>query len=208
MNLTIEQNKKLVEEFPFLKPCNIWTGKAIDNYNYEYINGIGDLPKGWERLFLLFCKYLKKELVSYNYLEEFKFSQIKEKYGSMRLYNNGYPKESKISELEYIFEHLSTYVCEDCGNIAKYTTPGWITQLCQKCFFDSYSIKMDEKDKFKKHRKNFVVTIKGWENNTSYVKKYNSKPYWEEYLKCRKMSKEEFLNYILEENKYGEEINR
>ena len=205
MELTVEQNKRLVKAFPFLKPCNVWTGKPIEDYDYTYINGVGDVPRGWERLFLLFCKHLKTELIKHNYLKEFMFTQIKEKYGSMRLYNNGYPIDSRVSELDYIFENLSTYICEDCGDVAKYITPGWITQLCPKCFFNSYTINMDEKDKFKKSRKNFTVIIRGWDKGQYYTKKYNCKPYWEEYLKTRKMKDEEFISYILGDEEIEEE---
>ena len=34
----------------------MWTGLPIKDWDYTYINGVGDLPEGWERLFLLFCK--------------------------------------------------------------------------------------------------------------------------------------------------------
>ena len=59
MELTVEQNKKLVEKFPYLIPTNIWTGEVVDNYDYSYNEGECDLPIGWHRLFLLYCKNIR-----------------------------------------------------------------------------------------------------------------------------------------------------
>lgn len=199
MNLTVEQNKLLVENYPFLQPRSVWTDEIPDDYAFEYINGVGDVPRGWERLFLLFAKHLKIELDKYHYTDKFRFTQIKEKYGSLRLYNSGYPKDSNVSELEYIFEHLSTYVCEDCGRIAKYETPGWITELCDSCFKTSYqSLYLEQRSKYKLRRKNYTVKVSGWTKELGhYTKRYDCRPYWDEYLRCRKMTDDEFINYLL-----------
>lgn len=185
----------------------MWTGLPIEDWDYTYINGIGDLPNGWERLFLLFCKNLRVELEKFNYVDKFSFSQIKEKYGSMRLYNNGYPKDSKVAELDYIYEHLSTYICEDCGKPAKCQTEGWIGEYCEDCFnkFNKTS-QRENLEKYKLKRRTFTIKVKGWSNGEYYTKNYYSKPYWEEYLKCLKMSDEEFLNYICPQESEKEEI--
>ena len=178
----------------------MWNGLPIKDWDYTYINGVGDLPVGWERLFLLFCKNLRVELEKYSFIDKFSFSQVKEKYGSMRCYNNGYPIDSKVSELDYIYEHLSTYICEYCGKPAKYQTPGWIMEECENCYKEHYlSQYAEDKSKYKIKRKNFIITIQGWSDGKHYTKKYNSKPYWEEYLKCRRMSDSEFVDYILED---------
>lgn len=203
MNLTLDQNKQLIKEFPFLRPCNVWTGELYDDYNYSYINGIGDLPRGWDRLFLLYCKYLKIELNKYDYITKFRFLQIKEKYGSMRLYNNGYPRDSKVSELDYIFEHLSTYICEDCGKVATYETPGWITVLCEGCYKNSYqSIYIEDPTQNKIGRKSYFVRVRGYNKDLGYYKmKYDCRPYWKEYLALMKLNDDEFIKFIMETSK-------
>ena len=206
MELTIEQNKKLIKKFPFLQPRSVWTDKIDEEYDYSYINGLGDLPNGWERLFLLFCKHLKEELDKFDFTNKFRFSQIKEKYGSMRLYNNGYPRDSRVSELGYIFEHLSTYICEYCGEPAKYETPGWITEECESCYKEHYLTQYQEnKNKYRLSRKNFYVKIIGYENGKKYTKKYDCHSYWKEYLKTRKLKDEEFISYILGDEEIKEE---
>lgn len=206
MELTVEQIKKLAKKYPYLRPTSVWTGLPIEDWDYTYINGVGDLPKGWERLFLLFCKNIKPELEKFNYVGKFSFSQIKEKYGSMRLYNNGYPKDSKISEFDCIYEHLSTYICEYCGEPAKYETPGWITVLCEDCYKKHYSTQYQEdKNKHRLSRKHYYVKIMGFKEGEKYTEKYDCREYWEEYLKTRKMKDEEFLSYILGDEEIEEE---
>ena len=36
METTKEQNKKLIERYPFLMPRNRWTGKVPEDYDYSY----------------------------------------------------------------------------------------------------------------------------------------------------------------------------
>jgi hypothetical protein len=44
------------------------------------------------------CEELKQELIKFNYLDNYEITQIKEKYGSLRWYDNGNP----IGKLELI----------------------------------------------------------------------------------------------------------
>ena len=193
LNLSKEENKLLVEYFPFLQPRNVWTDKILEDYDYDYILGVGDLPYGWERLFLLYCKHLKVELDKFNFTDKFRFSQIKEKYGDMRLYNNGYPKDSKCSDLEYIYSHLSTYVCQECGKPAKYESRGWIAQECEEHKSDN-SIK-------KGNRKYCVKLICYRAASGREERVIPCKNYWDEYIKCLKMTKEKFLQYIMTDDR-------
>lgn len=190
LNLTKEENKMLIEYFPFLQPRNVWTDKIFEDYDYDYILGVGDLPYGWERLFLLYCKHLKIELDKFTFTDKFRFSQIKEKYGDMRLYNNGYPKDSKCFDLESIYSHLSTYICQECGKPAKYESIGWIAQECEE---------HKSKNSAKKSNRSYKVIITSFDpnQNRKYERKIPCKTYWDEYIKCLKMSKENFLKYIM-----------
>lgn len=191
LNLSKEENKRLIEYFPFLQPRNVWTDKILEDYDYDYILGVGDLPYGWERLFLLYCKHLKVELDKFNFTDKFRFSQIKEKYGDMRLYNNGYPKDSKCSDLEYIYSHLSTYVCQECGKPAKYESRGWIAQECEEHKSDN---------SVKKNRRSYTVRLIHFHISSGKEEiKIPCKQYWDEYIKCLKMNKEKFLKYVISE---------
>lgn len=55
-----------------------------------------------------------------------RFTQIKEKYGGLRLYG--------ASSLEEPLEKLSYNTCEKCGSTQNIgTTQGWIKTLCKEC---------------------------------------------------------------------------
>lgn len=61
-----------------------------------------------------------------------KILQIKEKYGSLRVYTNG--NDNIIDGMIWFAEHLSYKICELCGSTDEVTqTEGWITSLCRKC---------------------------------------------------------------------------
>lgn len=126
-------NKKLIQEYPFLLPRNRWTGEVCCDYNYEYTE-LDSMPEGWRKTFGLdMCKEIKEELVKYNYLNDYRIMDIKEKYGSLRWYDNGYPAGSKISEIIDKYERMSENICIYCGKPAKYVTKGYIEYVCEDC---------------------------------------------------------------------------
>lgn len=198
MKLEKVEYENLVNYFPFLYPRNVWTDEKLEDYDYDWCRGVDELPEGWTRLFLLYCKHMRKELVIYDYLDKFRFSQIKEKYGDMRLYNNGVPRDSKCSDLECIYSHLSTYVCQECGKPAKYTSMGWVEQLCRDCFIRNFPKENPDKTYCKKGNRNYSCRIISFDTDKGkYERKIPCKEYWDEYINCLKMSKEKFLSYIL-----------
>ena len=128
MNLTIAQRQLLLDAVPFLRPRNLWTGKLIEDC--DWIVGEG-LPQGWLRLFLMYCKNLKLHLVATNTLDTFRFTDVKEKYGRLCLYNHGEPESAEF--LTILYERYSAHVCLQCGKPATYTTKGWIMPVCEQC---------------------------------------------------------------------------
>ena len=129
----IKENKKLIKEFPFLLPRNVWTGEVISDYDYSFTE-LDSMPEGWRKSFGFdMCKEIKEELLKYNYLDNYRITQIKEKYGSLRWYDNGYPRDSKIGSIIEKYERLSEEICINCGNPAKYYTKGWISFICEDC---------------------------------------------------------------------------
>ena len=62
---------------------------------------------------------------------DFLFTQIKEKYGTLRIYytgGNGY-----IDGVVGMAEAMSAYTCELCGAPGKLGGIGWLTTRCDKC---------------------------------------------------------------------------
>lgn len=72
-------NNELIEKYPWLKSRNLWTGEEIDNNN-EY-TWLDDMPNGWKKVFgLQLCEELDKILEKANYRNDYRISQIKEKW--------------------------------------------------------------------------------------------------------------------------------
>jgi hypothetical protein len=62
---------------------------------------------------------------------DFKFDQIKEKFGGLRAYYSG--GNDYIRGLVTMAETMSYKICEVCGNKGKPSKSGWISTLCDGC---------------------------------------------------------------------------
>ena len=128
----IESNKILVEKFPFLLPHNRWTNEVSDDYDYSYTE-IDAMPLGWKKAFgLQMCEDIKKVLQKGDgLLESYRILQIKEKYGSLRWYDNFTTEE--LNKVINKYEELSMRTCIDCGEPATKISMGWISPYCDSC---------------------------------------------------------------------------
>lgn len=129
----ISFNKKLIEEYPFLLPRNRFSDKTLEDFDFSY-SEMDSMPHGWRIAFgddLL--RELKAELVKFNYLDEYRIVQIKEKYGGLRWYDNGCPKSA--SDVIWKYEELSYEYCMSCGSKNIVAEAGWVGvgPLCQNC---------------------------------------------------------------------------
>lgn len=135
MNLetTLSQGarKELTELYPYLLPRNAFTGQVHKDYDYSYVVGEHDLPPGWFKLFLQCCEHLKSTLVEYGKLHSFYFTQVKEKYGLLRMYTSGGNKE--VYDILDKYSFLSNQVCCECGKPAKYQSTGYVCPYCSDC---------------------------------------------------------------------------
>ena len=151
-----EKIKELLEKYPFLS----WYGNPLYfGYNEELIDSNytweNELPEGWRKAFCpQIWDELKAILEKANYVKEFRFDQIKEKYGTLRLYHNGVPESiyDEVSAWESKYEDLSEQVCIHCGKQAQYMTPGWISFICEDCLkeYQGRAIPIEDIDTFYK----------------------------------------------------------
>lgn len=159
MEYTPEYNRELIEKYPFLMPYNRWTGKTHEDFDYSYTE-LDAMPEGWRKAFgEQMCEDIKnslieaeskrtdtperrRELVEYgcidppsdapdDYLHVFRFTQIKEKYGTLRLYTNWVVGDLDKVLLKY--EHMSEDICIGCGAPATKVSLGWISPWCDNC---------------------------------------------------------------------------
>lgn len=122
------KNFFLCLKYPFLRMRNVWTGKFA-GYRSTWLDA---LPDGWRKAFgKQFCRDLRKALIEDKQLHEFRFSDVKEKYGTLRLYHFGAGKNTNYVLNKYMY--LSTCYCVYCGKHARYITDGWIEHLCEDC---------------------------------------------------------------------------
>lgn len=130
--MSVEENKKIIEKYPFL---------AFHNYDgsIDYEGTWYDsMPRGWRIAFGdLMMDDIKACLEKANYVDKFHIENIKEKYGELRFYYSGVP-ESVFDELNNIIETYSTLsqnICIECGEIdVPEFKSGWIEPLCLKCY--------------------------------------------------------------------------
>ena len=102
-----------------------------------------DIPVGWRNSFFEdMCDELTDVLGEH--VGDFEIVQLKEKYGSMRLYW-GWKDESlsreesnvlspKVDAVLNKYEHISITVCACCGAPATHMTEPWILYMCDTCY--------------------------------------------------------------------------
>ena len=123
-----EENKKLVERYPFLRPHN-------SHYDYGWTK-LDELPEGWYAAFgLQMCEELRNILIEGDYLDKYEILEIKEKWGRLTWYDCGVPDSiaDKYDGWLAKYEKLSEVTCICCGEPGKMVTRGWLYPICKKC---------------------------------------------------------------------------
>lgn len=117
-------------KYPFYTSRNVYTGK-ITGFRHTWYESI---PEGWRKAFgKQLSKDLKEALKKDGMLKKSRFfSDIKEKYGTLRLYTCG--EGENTHKVIRHYESLSMCYCIICGKPARYCTQGWIEYLCEDCF--------------------------------------------------------------------------
>lgn len=142
--ITDENMLDLLRRYPFLKIRKIH-GDGSDEYLTDEENIENNYYKiwdgsGWENLWK--NRYLIRLFKLYDSWDnekkqQFNFTDIKEKFGSLRIYTSVHTDD----RLENIAENISEYTCAECGKEPRtedgkrviWTTGGWITNLCKDC---------------------------------------------------------------------------
>lgn len=103
------------------------------------------MDTGWRKAFgIQMCKEIKAALKKNNCLKKYRITQIKEKYGSLRWYDYGAPKE--VYDIISKYEQISTKTCIVCGKPAKYISKGWISPYCGDCIGNRNYTKIGEEN--------------------------------------------------------------
>ena len=121
---------------------NFWY-KVVDWIDDNVLDKIFFLPSyteldamdaGWRKAFgIQMCKEIKAELKKHKFLYKYRITQIKEKFGGLRWYDEGIPKDSKIWDIINKYEGISMKTCIVCGKPATKMSTGWISPYCDDC---------------------------------------------------------------------------
>lgn len=131
------KNKELVSKYPFLafKEYNFDTDSYYipDDYDYES-TWLDSMPDGWRNAFgEQLCQELKEALDEFDYADKYIIVQIKEKFGGLRIYDNGIPRGCKVHDIISKYEDISEKTCIGCGKPATKISLGWICPWCDDC---------------------------------------------------------------------------
>ena len=132
MNKTLNKIKNyfFIKRYPFYRKTNSWTGEEIGGYDRTWYDSI---PEGWRKAFgKELSRNLRKVLKLTGELNTFKFTEIKEKWGSLRLYTNQI--SDAVQEVLSYYERLSIGYCMYCGKSARYCTEPCVAYVCEDCF--------------------------------------------------------------------------
>ena len=117
-----ELEQKLYEDFPALFANRETKGSCLI-YGCEH----GD---GWYGILRAACNRIASH-EEYAGVKTFQFTQIKEKYGTLRLYHYG--GDSFCEGVVSMAEAMSAMTCERCGERGRPNDGGWISTLCEGC---------------------------------------------------------------------------
>jgi len=120
-----EFEKKLKYKYPNLY-ADIWKDPMQTCMAWGVETGIG-----WFELIEKMSEKLEPICKKYGC----KMSQIKEKFGTLRVYMSHYPKEveKEIDDIIDEAERESEKTCEECGKPGKLYTKGWCMVRCDDC---------------------------------------------------------------------------
>lgn len=125
----------LIHEYPWL---NLDEDEAINYLDIEedkIYTFIDCAPNGWARLCEDLCAEIKPLLERVGYENKYRLCQVKEKYGTLRWYDNGVPDEiwNEYNAIIRKYEELSAKTCCICGAPATKISTGWFSPFCDKC---------------------------------------------------------------------------
>lgn len=118
-------------KYKWLASLNLWTNE----YNQER-SCLEDMPEAWANTFGdQMVEELNEILVKYNLVDTYHITQVKEKFGGLRWYDEGITTEAWDEYYVWLrkYENLSEETCAICGDKGTLRTDiGWILPLCEE----------------------------------------------------------------------------
>lgn len=114
-----------------------WT-RGYDPYpedGEELVCALMWLPTGWIKAFgEEMCDEIDAALRKADFYDQAYISEVKEKYGSMRLWIH--PSNEEIDRIIMKYETISEAVCMSCGRVdcGILNISGWLSTYCRECY--------------------------------------------------------------------------
>lgn len=151
------------KKYPWLRLRNLYTGKLFGN-GYDAMD---DLPEGWRKAFgSMMCEELDAVIKTADLKDTIIFDQVKEKFGSLRIYYS--PYNCEIDEIIKKYEVLSQNICIHCGKPdVPIIDTGWVRPSCRECYHKVsnriyYSYDLLSEGKESRMRDTYQVTKHKW----------------------------------------------
>jgi hypothetical protein len=118
-----ELEKTLVEEFPALfKGCDRSLQESLMAFGCEHSDG-------WFNIIRAMCQEIDAHIKNKPF--DYEFVQIKEKFGTLRVYDNGH--DDQIAGIIGMAESMSSMTCEITGKPGRLCRSGmWYRTLCEE----------------------------------------------------------------------------
>lgn len=131
------KNLKLCHRYPFLRPRRLWDGKVIPIWTWKaQWTWLDSFPDGWHKFILSQLEEVRKVLIEYGELKNFRILDAKEKYGEARIYWTGVLEKAcydKVNDILIQMEIDSWNFCSSCGEYATMESKGYILPFCPEC---------------------------------------------------------------------------
>jgi hypothetical protein len=128
------KNYELLKSFPFLLPKNRFDHGLMLDVPFKFSRTeLDSMPDGWRQNFgLKITEEINEALLKIDEEMPYKYmiTDIKEKYGSLRWYDNGATEE--VFDIIEKYTNISEKVCTICGKRGKIdNNVFWLEPLCQ-----------------------------------------------------------------------------
>ena len=117
--------EEMLDTYPELFGTNLTPQKSLTMFGIE-------TGPGWKEIVLSYLPKLSK-IVKENNIEDFRIVQIKEKFGTLRIYTRGSSNE-EIQNLISEMEKICDSTCDRCGSKEGILRGnGWVRVTCDEC---------------------------------------------------------------------------
>lgn len=120
--MTDEKEKAIYARFKFVDPYRLINANLSPGYRHLHVDD------GWYQIIWDLCEEIEPHVKDD---PGFHFIQVKEKFGTIRVYVSHYTDQIQASLTKA--DKRSSYTCEVCGKPGKLRDSSWLRTYCDDC---------------------------------------------------------------------------